>query len=135
MNRRIQIVILAGLLGLMSAAWEAASAAEPLQNCVGLDCQQCEADLNSALASNLVTGNLYAFACGHDAGGSLSIAFSEFLNASPRIYADYDGFSDSCNVYASTGDVTIFYFDDIPLNDRNSINAWKKSLREVCRNY
>ena len=66
-------------------------------------------------------------------GGNLSVAFSEFLNAPPVIFADYDGFSSSCSVFAS---VTVPLIDtEVPGMARQSINAWKKVLREVCRDY
>ena len=115
----------------MHAVWQPANAATSY--CDGLDCAQCEVDLNTALATNFIANYPYAFVCGHDGGGNLSVAFSEFLNAPPVIFADYDGFSSSCSVFAS---VTVPLIDtEVPGMARQSINAWKKVLREVCRDY
>lgn len=129
MHRLLQTLIAAMFLVIMQAVWQPANAA----TCEGLDCAQCEVDLNTALATTFIANDIYAFVSGHDAGGSLAVAFSEFLNAPPVIFADYDGFSDSCSVFASVTQTPIS--TEVPGMDRKSINAWKKVLREVGRNY
>jgi hypothetical protein len=131
MHRLLQTLILAIFLVLMHAVWQPANAATSY--CGGLDCAQCEVDLNTTLATNFISNGTYAILCGRDAGGELSVAFSPFLNAPPVIFADYDAFSDSCSVFASVTPSPIS--TEVPGMARQSINAWKKALREVCRNY
>jgi len=130
MHRLLQTLILGVFLTLMHAAWQPANAAT---HCEGLECAQCEVGLNTALASNLVMNTPYAFVCGHDARGTLFVAFSQFLDAPPTIYSAFDGFFTMCHVNSTEPDANVF--TETPLTDRKSINAWKKALREVCRNY
>jgi hypothetical protein len=131
MHRLLQTLILAIFLVLMHAVWQPANAATPY--CAGLDCEVCENDLNRALATNFIVSDTYAFVCGHDGGGNLSVAFSAFFTGPTVIFADYDGFSSSCYVFASVTQTPIY--TEVPGMDRQSINAWKKVLRGVCRDY
>ena len=136
MNRLVQSVILAGFLGFMHAAWQPASAAEPslqVHNCVGLDCETCETDLNTALSTHsLLRGDTYLFVCGHESGGNLFVGFG-YEGAGPNnLVAYYDSLDKSCSV---SNDEMVGLPTVTPVMDRPSINAWKKSLREVCRNY
>jgi hypothetical protein len=126
-------LILAASLVLMHAVWQPVNAATAY--CNGLDCAQCEVDLNGALASPFIANNTYAFLCARNAGGELSVAFSPFLNASPVIFADYDTFSDSCSVFVDSSVTATPIATEVPGMDRPSINAWKKVLREVCHTY
>jgi len=128
MNRLLQTLLLAVFLILTHAVWRPANAA----TCEGLDCAQCEADLNAALITSLVTGGNYLFVCGHEAGGNLFVGFG-FVGGTPNeIVADYDSFDNSCSVYNSGSNQQNWPTTQM---DRQSINAWKKTLREVCRNY
>ena len=130
MHRLRQILITAIFLVFLHAAWQPANAAS---YCAGLDCEVCENDLNRALLTAYITTPLYTqFLCGHGGGGMLSVAFSDTLT---RVYADYDGGSRTCMVFAdpSTGENIL---TEAPLTDRQSINAWKAFLREqVCSLY
>ena len=131
MHRLLQTLILAIFLVLMHAVWQPANAATSF--CDGLDCGQCEVDLNAALATNFIATS--AFVCGHDGGGNLMVAFMDWLNGPTRIFADYDGFNSSCSVFVDRSLVGTEISIEVPEMARPSINAWKKVLREVCRNY
>lgn len=137
MHRLLRTLVLAIFLVLMYAVWQPANATS---FCNGLKCEQCEVDLNTALATGFIA-TPYTFVCGHDGGAYISLAFSGFPGGPPVIFADYDGFDSSCSVFVSatilpvTVPPTIDIDIDIPGMDRPSINAWKKVLREVCRNY
>jgi len=132
MKRLVQSVILAGLFGLIPAVWQPANAAEPLQNCVGLQCAPCEKALNYALENHpLPTSPNYLFVCGHESGGTLFVAFGYVGGTPNNIYADYDPSDNSCFMHNDQVSVDTLFTQ----MDRLSINAWKKSLRDVCRSY
>jgi len=73
MNRLLQTLILAIFLVLMHAVWQPANAATSY--CHGLDCAQCEGDLNTALATSFIANGTSAFVCGHDGGGEFISCF------------------------------------------------------------
>lgn len=65
MHRLLQTLILAIFLVLLHAVWQPANAATSF--CDGLKCEQCEVDLNTALATDFIA-TPYTFVCGHDGG-------------------------------------------------------------------